>query len=175
MAVPTTGPLSMKGLEKERQYNDYNGLVEPLYAISLISLVTNYNGTYNGTVNLQSPSGPDLSTPHTMSEFYGYDEDYKNESWALVNLYFGDGPDIACCTGSRITVWYDANLGAWYTQLIKTGSTPESGGDAPAGYYTDGSSNTVRLYRGTGTWMAEEICPECGGGVEPPPDKGGIK
>ena len=163
MAVPTGGPLSMKGLEKERKYNDYNGLVEPLYNISLISLVTNYNGTYNGTVNLQSPSGPDLSTPHTMGEFYGYDEDYTNEQWATISLYLGDTPDVACCSGSRIVVWYDSNKGAWYTQLIRTGSTPTSGGDAPSGYYTDGVVYVVREYTGTGNWRAEEFCPECGG------------
>ena len=69
MAVPASGPLSLRGIRREVAYSNYTQAVSILN-ISLSDVSTGVNGTLN-TSSLR----PDGSTPHKMSEWRGYDHD----------------------------------------------------------------------------------------------------
>lgn len=70
MAVPASGPLSLRGIRREVSYSNYTQPVSILN-ISLSDVSTGVNGT----LNTSSSSRPDGSAPHKMSEWYGYDHD----------------------------------------------------------------------------------------------------
>ena len=100
MAVPTTGQISMRGVAKERRYNDvgvdgyYSGSTANLTNISMYDLMRggNANGsdytfcppmynewTTSSGLNLKQPYDPDLqqgtganATPYALSEFRGH-------------------------------------------------------------------------------------------------------
>lgn len=74
MAVPASGPLSLRGIRREVSYSNYTQPVSILN-ISLSDVSTGVNGTLN-TSSLR----PDGSTPHKMSEWRGYDHDYSTAS-----------------------------------------------------------------------------------------------
>ena len=71
MAVPHSGELSLQGISKEMLQNDYN------YANNTtnVSLGAMSLSPSPYTINTASASKPDGAAPHTMSEFYGYDND----------------------------------------------------------------------------------------------------
>ena len=71
MAVPASGPLSLRGIRREVSYSNYTQLVSILN-ISLSDVSTGVNGALN-TQSLR----PDGSAPHKMSEWRGYDHDYS--------------------------------------------------------------------------------------------------
>lgn len=71
MAIPASGPLSLRGIRREVAYSNYTQAVSILN-ISLSDVSTGVNGTLN-TSSLR----PDGSTPHKMSEWRGYDHDYS--------------------------------------------------------------------------------------------------
>ena len=66
MAVPSSGALSLAGIKAEVDSNEYNPNEET--QASLTTLAT-------GTINNESSAKPNQSTPHAMSEWYGYDND----------------------------------------------------------------------------------------------------
>lgn len=87
MAVPSSGTLSLLGLAREKQNDDYTNTTVLVGqqgnspgSISLESCAT--SGNNNGpqvvmeATNTSSPSHPNGTTPHAMSEFYSYDHDY---------------------------------------------------------------------------------------------------
>jgi hypothetical protein len=83
MAVPSSGTISLFGIAKELELNDFNSSVP----------VPTYTPIYNGppfplaemskgdggfdTINTANPATdrPDGLIPHSMSEFYSYDHD----------------------------------------------------------------------------------------------------
>jgi len=71
MAVPASGPLSLRGIRAEVTYSDYTQL-SSIVNISLSDVSTGVNGTLN-TSSLR----PDGNTPHKMSEWRSYDHDYS--------------------------------------------------------------------------------------------------
>ena len=86
MAVPSSGTLSLIGLAREKQNDDYTdttamaGTNQNPGSISLESCATSGSNHSPQVVmeatNTSSPSYPNSSTPHAMSEFYSYDHDY---------------------------------------------------------------------------------------------------
>ena len=66
MAVPSSGAISLTGIQAEIDENNYS--VDHATNASLTTLAT-------GTINSNSTSKPNSSTPHAMSEWYGYDHD----------------------------------------------------------------------------------------------------
>ena len=78
MAVPSSGAISMAGLAAEKLNDDY-GDADFDDVISLTDLVVggNSNGSHESwpATNTNSSSSPNTSTPHAMSEWYGYDHD----------------------------------------------------------------------------------------------------
>lgn len=125
MAVPTSGAISMRGVAKERRYNDVgvNGYVSGSTAnltnISMYDLMRggNTNGSdYNfcppmtnewpqtSGPNLRQPYDPALqqgtgylATPYAMSEFRGH---VGNRELGCVKI----GANTACFTGTAISV-----------------------------------------------------------------------
>ena len=87
MAVPASGTLSLLGLAREKQNDSYTDTTAMLGqqgnnpgSISLESCATSGNNHSPQVVmeatNTSSPSNPNGTTPHAMSEFYSYDHDY---------------------------------------------------------------------------------------------------
>jgi hypothetical protein len=91
MAVPSSGSISLLGICREKQNDDYTdttaiqggqggNVVGGNGTISLESCAT--SGSNHGpqvvmeATNTSSPSYPNGTTPHAMSEFYSYDHDY---------------------------------------------------------------------------------------------------
>ena len=66
MAVPSSGALSLAGIKAEVDTNEYNP--NATTQGSLTTLAT-------GSINSNSTSKPNSSTPHGMQEWYGYDHD----------------------------------------------------------------------------------------------------
>tara|TARA_E500000318_G_scaffold1875_1_gene2534 strand:- start:880 stop:1761 length:882 start_codon:yes stop_codon:yes gene_type:complete len=85
MAVPSSGSLSLFGIAKEVHLDNYNNTVPApgsggtnwsqlgYPSISLGNMSTGAGGF--DAINSGSSSKPNGSTPHSMSEFYGYDHD----------------------------------------------------------------------------------------------------
>lgn len=82
MAVPALGTLSLRGLGREKVYDNYSS-TSNLINVSLSNLAT---GTGYDATNSASTDKPNSSTPHSMSERYGYDHDA-----AGTTLYNFDG------------------------------------------------------------------------------------
>jgi len=66
VAVPSSGALSLAGIKAEVDTNEYNP--NATTQGSLTTLAT-------GSINSNSTSKPNSSTPHGMQEWYGYDHD----------------------------------------------------------------------------------------------------
>lgn len=76
MAVPASGTITLLGIAREKNNNDYNSPATPPTApYSGYELGTMSTGTQFGAINTSSPSYPDGSSPHCMSEWYSYDHD----------------------------------------------------------------------------------------------------
>ena len=74
MAVPFAGALSLRGIAREKRYNNYSTSTNPGNNLSLTNMST---GTQFGLINTANSiaNRPDTSTPHAMSEWYQYDHD----------------------------------------------------------------------------------------------------
>jgi len=81
MAVPASGPLSLRGIRREVAYSNYTQPVSILN-ISLSDVSTGVNGTLNTSVLASVPDG---NAPHKMSEWYGYDHDASTASAPTVS------------------------------------------------------------------------------------------
>ncbi len=86
MAVPSSGPISLYGIAKEIHLDNYNNTIpNPNQSgtnwdtfnypqpISLKNMSTGAGGF--DAINSASSSKPNGATPHSMSEFHGYDHD----------------------------------------------------------------------------------------------------
>ena len=72
MTVPSSGAITLGKIYQEVDGSDYSTAADPNEITTLASLST---GTAPDVLNQNSTSKPDGSTPHSMSEFYGYDHD----------------------------------------------------------------------------------------------------
>ena len=77
MAVPSSGPLSLLGIQREIFNNNYSAS-NSHSDISLTDLSEGADEDIN-TANAASDR-PDGNTPHSMSEFYNYDHDLVTET-----------------------------------------------------------------------------------------------
>lgn len=99
MAVPASGLLSLGRVNKEFIYNNYDASTAPGSNVSLKNMSTGENGA----VNAASPSRPDGSAPHRLSEFYGYDHDLSLVALGL------NGP-VFTSTGNYSSSWLYSGL-----------------------------------------------------------------
>jgi hypothetical protein len=106
MAVPATGSISLRGLAREKIYDNYSSTSNPT-SISLGNLATG-NG-YDPT-NTNSPSKPNTTSPHSMLEWRSYDHDYNG---VVNNTSFSasirHNTDILACNSTSLsnTFWHD--------------------------------------------------------------------
>ena len=68
MVIPSSGTISLAGIKNEVDEDDYTA-GESYTNISLTGIVDETD------LNANSASAPNQSTPHAMSEWYGYDHD----------------------------------------------------------------------------------------------------
>lgn len=151
MAVPNSGnPLSMQGLAREKQFDDYSSTSTPYTPISLLDLAetfVNFDGTNTNGVNY-----PDDVKPHAMSEWYGYDHNYGLSCSSLYARTLGKGTSAATACGALQKTYY-TDISDWATssQLYKT----IGGGacvPADAGWYYEdinGGANPVKYWTGS--------------------------
>lgn len=150
MAVPSSGAISMSGLAKEKQFDDYTSGSTPYTPISLLDLAetfVNFDGT-----NTNGVSYPDSAKPHAMSEWYGYDHDYGLSCSTLNAHTLGYNPSYSLVCSARTKAYY-TNSSDWAasTQLYQD----QGGGScipASAGYYykpIGGGANPVRYWNGS--------------------------
>ena len=104
MAVPNSGSLSLFGLAKEVQLDNYGNTIPVSsflqYQVSPISLKNMSTGAGGfDPINQYSLTKPDGFTPHTMSEFRGYDADTPT-----VLLTGGFATTTANTSGDTMTV-----------------------------------------------------------------------
>lgn len=151
MAVPSSGTLSMLGLAREKQFDDYASTSTPYNPISLLDLAetfANFDGTNTNGVNY-----PNATKPHAMSEWYGYDHDYGLSCSTLVTVTLGRTLTLQDDPCSIAQKTYYTNNSTWLsaTQLYKN----QGGGScipADAGFYYEdgtGSSTPVRYWDGS--------------------------
>lgn len=95
MALQSSGQISISDITSEIPTLSGN--------VSLYTLST-------GNINFQSPSKPDGSAPHAMSEFYGYDHNYQpgtlipgSDVIKATKFYWGD----LCYTNTPYTYLID--------------------------------------------------------------------
>ena len=90
MAVPTSGELSLLKIWSEKNEDDYsanNADGENSFSLRGVS-VNSIGDSSGGNITLNTtynPPGnrPDQSTPHKMSEFYGYDHDLNDGTYSF--------------------------------------------------------------------------------------------
>ena len=108
MAVPSSGQLSLFSIAKEIELNSYTSTIPyPTYSgiapyatpISLTNMSTGAGGF--AAINTDSSDRPDGSTPHQMSEFYGYDHDAAPAAVNYAVLGADDWNDGDIGTGTR--------------------------------------------------------------------------
>jgi len=86
MAVPSSGEISLRGIKREVENNNYSLGV----SYSDISLTNLSNGT-DDTINTRNISAnrPNVLAPHNMSEFYSYDHDEASIAGYMVDDFQG--------------------------------------------------------------------------------------
>ena len=78
MAVPSSGTLVMGKIYQEIDGSGYSSASDSGESASLTDMST---GNSPDSLNTNSSSKPDGSTPHSMSEFYSYDHSFVPFSW----------------------------------------------------------------------------------------------
>ena len=143
MAVPASGILTMLGLARERKLGNYNSTGTLFYPILMTDLINGGGLNSFPALNVNSPSKPNTLTPHSMSEWYSYNQNYAPPvDCEIVELRFTSryrsGQD-AC--ESRDSVFrYSGNTKNWYAVPLYADGDCKEGIWAASGAYSDGTS-----------------------------------
>ena len=91
MSVPKNGQLSLRGIRRELETNNYNSSIN----YTNISLEDLSDGTV-ATIHTGNPADdrPDGSAPHQMSEFYSYDHDLASAQIPTLSYSAGNTNDL---------------------------------------------------------------------------------
>ena len=137
MAVPSSGTISLFGIAKELELNDFNSSVPvptytPIYngpPFPLADMSTGAGGFDSINTENASTDRPDGSTPHAMSEFYSYDHDaapvavaynvYLAEDWQDGDIGTGTRDDFATTAFENSTLY----IGGGNNVVVGTGTT----------------------------------------------------
>lgn len=124
MAVPSSGEISLYGIAKEIHLDDYNNTIpNPNQSgtnwdtfnypqpISLKNMSTGAGGF--DAINSASSSKPNGATPHSMSEFHGYDHDQS--SLTLITTITGQQHSASSSTRTSVSF----NAGAYKGKTIR--------------------------------------------------------
>ena len=147
MAVPTSGILTMLGIAQERKHSTYGtGTISS--PILMTDLINSGGSNSFPALNTSGTSVPNTTTPHAMSEWYGYDQDYVSwRSFTVENAGYGDGEEACSFGGSDDTTLYYASGGTG------TGvACPATG----VTLYTDTGLSSA--FDGGGQWFKSTLC-----------------
>lgn len=157
MAVPSSGILTMLGIANERKVGNYNAgniFLNPILMTDLI----NGGGLNNfPALNINSPFKPNTSTPHSMSEWYGYDQDYAPPSSCeeIALRYTARYRDPAdACFAPSVAIFTES-ASKWSTEPIYASECEEQK-YAQAGAYSDGM--VWAIWDGSGNWGKSGFC-----------------
>lgn len=149
MAVPSSGSISMLGLAREKVYDNYSSTSTPTAPYSLLDLTTASDTVMNIAIdatNTSSPSYPNTTAPHAMSEWRSYDHDYTA---VTMTLYIDD---YIATSNSYVRIVYGGNTyealnGAYESFTI---SVPANTSITLEGYAEDVNNSsynpTIQLY-----------------------------
>ena len=132
MAVPSSGQLSFFGIAKELELNnhdsskDHDEYVEAGHQSPIPLADMSSGGTGFDTINTNSTDRPDGSTPHSASEFYGYDHD-ASPAAVSYNVFIAED-------------WQDGDIGTGTRTAFNV--TDLEGGGQTATLFAGGSDNS---------------------------------
>ena len=145
MAVPSSGTLSMLGLAREKEWDDYNSTSSTYTPISLLDLAETF-ANFDGT-NTNGVSYPDTSKPHAMSEWYGYDHDYGIQCNTLTSYQLGRTATLGADPCSANAKQYYADNATWSSATALYSPITGSSACEPAAagfyYYSGGGANPL--------------------------------
>ena len=158
MAVPTSGILTMLGIARERKYSNYNSNFTFAYPILMYDLINGGGFNIFPSLNTSCIPFPNKSTPYSMSEWYGYDQNCAppSECFAMDLRYvskYRQGADA--CFSFPVKV-YSENVGKWYLNTLYKLDCKE-GLFADSGAYSDGSTWAI-WDAGKGVWTQSGFC-----------------
>lgn len=111
MAVPASGVLTMLGIAQERLYGTY-GTGTITGSIVTTDLISGGNAGGSGNsypaLNTSSPSKPNTSTPHSMNEWYSYDQDYSATTEFYLTISISKGT-LACESSPETQSWHNGS------------------------------------------------------------------
>jgi len=167
MAVPSSGSLSLRRIAAEKVFDNYDITLDGFAQATLgttsltdVSTSGNSNGStpsFDAT-NTNSSSYPNGTTPHSMSEFYGYD--HNASSISSGTLYYSSfSGDNACAFGTGGTYYWSGsgdpviNGYAIYTNSALTSI-------AAAGWYSSSLKYRLWVTTPSASWQdSAEDCP----------------
>ena len=131
MAVPNSGPLVMGKIYQEVDGSGYSSASDPGEITTLANLV----GGVPDALNQNSTSKPNTSTPHSMSEWRGYDHSATGFTWGTPGTtpsgafdFEGqdqtDGDQIFAASTLRLT--HSSNTISW--TIAETSNAPSESG-----------------------------------------------
>ena len=131
MAVPSSGLIKFSGIAAELVNDDYTDAdFDDTLTLKDMTVGGNTNGSSENfeSINSNSETKPDGSTPYKMSEFYGYDHDAEGSS--LTSFSSSERQTKAACG-------YGTNLQETYYHNAST-AVPNYADNV----YSDSSGNT---------------------------------
>jgi hypothetical protein len=142
MAVPSSGTLSIRGLAREKVYDNYSSTLTPTAPYSMYDLVNGGNTKGSGVsfdaTNTDSPNYPNTSTPHKMSEWYGYDHDYTcpGADYGPYTCYYAGVASSSCSSTTSATIYTTNNTpGGYSSSYVYAWSDSCATVQAPDGWY----------------------------------------
>ena len=158
MAVPASGTLTMLGIAQERKFSTYGSGVfaNPILMTDLIN-----GGGLNAfpPLNYDCTPRPNTSTPHSMSEWYGYDQDCAPPAVCEVielryTSQYRTGGDA--CFADAVEV-FTTDVKRWYVNQLFADGDCKEGVYAASGAYSDGT--TWAVWDGkSGQWTDQGFC-----------------
>lgn len=127
MAVPSSGTLVMGKIYQEVDGSGYSSASDPGEITSLAALV----GGVPDVLNQNSTSKPNTSTPHSMSEWYGYDHSATGFTWGTPgttpsNAFDFEGQDqtngSAIKGAATLRLTHSSNTISW--QIVEDSDAP---------------------------------------------------
>lgn len=150
MAVPSSGTLSLRGLGREKVYDNYSS-TSALINVSLSNLAT---GTGYDSTNAASTSKPNNTTPHSMSEWYGYDHDASGTTLYSFDGAINGNSSNACFAANNAPTTYKSTNSGGLSNGATIYNSAGTAVIANASYISDGfeygTTNGSGVYTGTG-------------------------
>ena len=150
MAVPSSGTLSLRGLGREKVYDNYSS-TSNLINVSLSNLAT---GTGYDSTNAASTSKPNSTTPHSMSEWYGYDHDATSATLYNFDGAINSNDSTACTNATNSPTTYKSTNSGGLSNGATIYNSLGTAVIANASYISNGfeygTTNSSGVYTGVG-------------------------